>query len=257
MSSMAGTPAFKDLSKKQLEDIGNEFAVNFSHTSVAAPETNGLWGVEVGLVAGQSGTPELKKAVDQAGEDGSKFKNLYTAGLMARVHFPFDLFVEASALPKRDISNVEIANRTFGVGWNVGRFASLPQDIALGLNTSNSDIKFDQVINNTSTGNIDVNSNMKLNSQSTVYWLGVSKTFLFITPYVKFGAASTKSNLNIDASGNATVFNFTTNQKADVSSSGGYYAIGANLQFLLFRFGVEASNTIGVKRVAGKFSIAF
>jgi hypothetical protein len=99
---------------------------------------------------------------------------------------------------------------------------------------------------------------MKLNSKSTVYWVGASKTFLFVTPYIKVGAASTKSDLDIDASNaNATVFNFTQSQKASVSSSGSYYSIGANLQFLLFRFGVEASNTIGVKRVAGKFSIAF
>jgi hypothetical protein len=257
-SALAAGPEFNDLSKKQLEDVGNEFAVNFSHTAVAAPETNGLWGIEVGLLAGQTGTPELKKAIDQAGEDGSDFKNLYTAGLMARAHFPFDLFVEMSALPKRDISDVEVSNTTLGVGWNVGRFVGLPLDVAFGANISSSDIEFSQVINNSSTGNTDVNSDMKLNAKSTVYWIGASKTFLFVTPYLKVGAASTKSDLDINASNpNATVFNFTSTQKANVSSSGSYYALGANLQFLLFRFGIEASNTIGVKRVAGKFSIAF
>jgi hypothetical protein len=257
-STLAAGPEFNDLSKKQLEDVGNEFAVNFSHTAVAAPETNGLWGVEVGLIAGQTGTPELKKAIDQAGEDGSKFKNLYTAGLMARAHFPFELFAEMTTLPKRDISDVEVSNQTFGLGWNLGRLIGLPLDLALGANFSNSDIKFSQVINNTSTGLADVNSDMKLSSKSNVYWVGASKTFLFVTPYVKVGTASTKSDLDIDASNaNATVFNFTASQKANVSSSGSYLAVGANLQFFLFRFGVEASNTIGVKRVAGKFSIAF
>jgi hypothetical protein len=255
-SALAAGPEFKDLSKKQLEDIGNEFAVNFSHTVVAAPETDGLWGLEVGLVAGQSKSPELKKAIDQAGEDGSDFKNLYSAGIMARAHFPLELYVEASLLPSRDINDVEVSNKTYGLGWNVGRLIGLPLDIAVGANMSDSDIQFSQVIQNSSTGNVPVNSDMQLKSKSQVVYVGASKTFLFVTPYVKVGTATTKSDLDIDAS-SGTVFTFTSKQQANVSSSGSYLALGADLQFLLFRFGVEASNTIGVSRVAGKFSIAF
>lgn len=91
-SAFAQSPELPELNKKDLEKVANEFAMNFSHTAVAAPETEDLWGIEVGVVGGQTGSPNLKRVLDENGEDGSDFKNLYHAGLMARAHFPFDLF---------------------------------------------------------------------------------------------------------------------------------------------------------------------
>jgi hypothetical protein len=87
--ALAQTPNIDNISRSDLEKIGNEFAVNFSHTAVAAPETNGLWGIEVGLIAGQTGSPGLKNVVDNNNGNGDNFSNIYHAGLMARAHFPF------------------------------------------------------------------------------------------------------------------------------------------------------------------------
>ncbi len=256
MSLHATNIELDSLTKKELEDVGNEFAVNFSHTAVAAPETDDSWGVEVGLVAGQTGTPKLKKTINESGGDGSDFENLYTAGLMARVHIPFDFFFEASLLPEREISDVSIANRTFALGWNLGAFLGLPLDLTLGANISKSDVSFNQLVSNGST---DVDSKIDINASSNVLWVGASKTFLFFTPYVKIGTAKTEADVKVNASNGGTIFSsaFSSNQKESVSSSGGYMALGANLQFTILRFGVEASQTIDVKRVAGKFSIAF
>lgn len=254
LSVFAAGPDIDNLSRSDLKKIGNEFGANFSHNVVAAPETNGLWGVEVGLAAGRTSSPDLKDTINSAGGKGSDFNNLYTAGLMARVHIPFDIFFEASALPSQKISEVDVSNKTLGLGWNVGAFMGLPLDVAIGANTSDAEIQFKQVINNANTGNTDVNSTIKMSSQAKTYWVGVSKTFLFITPYLKLGSAKTETDVKSSAS---SIFNYSSQQSDSVSSSGSYLALGANLQFFLFRFGVEASQIVGVKRIAGKFSLSF
>ncbi len=255
-STWSAAPEIDQLSKSDLEKVGNEFAVNFSHTAVAAPETDGLWGVEVGMVAGSTGSPKLKKLVDEAGEDGSDFKNIYHAGLMARAHFPLELFAEASVLPSREISDVSVENKTFGIGWNAGSYFGLPLDLAIGANLSSSDVSFEQVINNSSTSNTDVNSEIKLNAKSQVYWVGVSKTLLFFTPYVKAGVASTETDVKVDAS-TGDIFAYTDSQKQNVSSSGSYLALGANIEFFLIRLGFEISQTAGVGRGSAKLALSF
>ncbi len=171
LTAFAGTPTFNNLSKSDVQEVGNEFAANFAHTTVAAPETDGIWGVEVGIVGGKASSPRLKKVVNAAGGDGSDFENMYHAGLMARAHFPLELFAELSVLPEREISDVEVSNKTFGMGWNAGSFFALPLDVAIGLNIANAKISFDQTA---PTSTVDVEG------KSTVFWAGISKKILFL-----------------------------------------------------------------------------
>ena len=258
LTAWAAGPTLDDLSKDDLEKVADEISVNFSHTAVAAPETTGLWGIELGLIGGVAGTPKLKDLVEDAGEDGSDFKSIPHAGLMARAHFPFELFAELSFIPSFDVADLEIQNKTFAAGWNAGGFFSWPLDVAIGFNYANSELSFDQVINNASTSNNDVDANVSFETKSHSLWVGVSKTILVFTPYAKVGTFSSSSDVEVDTSGgNGTIFAFSNGQKEDVSSSGMFGAIGVNAQLLLMRFGLEASRAAGVGRVTGKFSLAF
>ena len=245
------------LTTKQIEDVSSEFAVNLSHTAVAAPETEGIWGVEVGLIAGKTASPELADLIDETGEDGSDFKTIYHAGLMARAHFPLDLFAEMTTLPEREVSDVTIKNGTFGLGWNAGAFFNLPLDLAIGANFSNSEVTYSQVINNPSTGSVAIDSEIQFAAKTRVLYVGVSKKFLFFTPYAKIGTAKYDADVEVDAGGTSGTIFVSGDQKESVSGTGGYYAIGANLQFLLLRFGFEASRTLDIGRVSGKLSLAF
>lgn len=236
---------FDNLTKDDVENVSKEFGVNFSHTTVAAPETDGVWGIEVGVVAGKAPSPELKDVVQNSGGDGSDFANLYHAGIIARAHFPLDLFVELNILPETEISDVTVSNRSWGLGWNAGGYFGIPLDVALGVNRASSEISFKQTQ--------PVASNIKLETTTTVYWVGVSKTFVFFTPYFKVGTAS----LDGDLSATASIFTYTASQKEDVSLSGGYLAGGLNLQVFFLKLGFEASQTMGVKRVSGKLSFDF
>jgi hypothetical protein len=249
-SAFADVPQFSNLSKSDVEDVSKEFGANFSHTSVAAPETSGLWGIEVGVVGGKTKSPDFSDVIDSSGGDGSDFKNIYHGGLMARAHFPFDLFLEATVLPEQEISDVKVKSRSFGLGWNFGEFFNLPLDLAIGLDHGMGEVKFHQDQNiPTSTPDSDI----KLKTKTTVYWLGASKTFAFFTPYVKAGVSKIQGDL--DATG--AILGYTASTSETVNLSGGYAALGANFQLLFFKLGLEGSQIQNTKKVSAKFSFDF
>jgi len=256
LPAFAQGPALDDLSKDDLEKVSNEIAVNFSHTAVAAPSTDGLWGIELGLIGGVTGSPKMKELVEDAGEDGSDFKRLPHAGLMARAHFPLELFAELTFIPTVESSDLELSNRTFALGWNFGSFFSWPLDVAIGAQTSNSKLEFDQVLNNASTGNTNVDTTVKFDSKTTTLWVGASKTFAIVTPYVKVGVFKSETDVEVNGS-SGDIFDFSSEQKESVSSSGGFGTLGVNVNLLIVRLGLEASRAAEVGRVSGKLSLSF
>jgi hypothetical protein len=252
VTAHAENPKFENLSKDQVEKVANEFAMNFAHTVVNAPETNGIWGVEVGVMAGRTASPELKKVVDASGGDGKDFKNIYHAGLLARAHFPLDIFVEGSLLPEREISDVKVDAMSLGLGWNAGAFFGLPLDLAIGASISNSNVEFKQRTTVLTTD--DTETKINVDSKTRNLWVGVSKTFLFVTPYLKVGKISSDSDVGTSISGNVFA---NGSSEQNVGTDGSYLALGANLEFTIFKLGFEASKLAGVSRATAKFSLDF
>lgn len=247
LSAFAEGPQFDNLSKDDVEDVSREFGANFSHTAVAAPETPGLWGVEVGIIGGVTDSPEFKDTVEKSGGDGKDFESIYHGGAMARVHFPFELFAEMTYLPEIKVEDVKADNTSFAVGWNFGRFFNLPLDIAIGANRANGNVSFKQEVGG-------VPANVELETTSTAYWLGVSKRFFgILTPYAKIGSSQIEGELNSTAS----ILGYTSAEKEDVSLSGAYYAAGLNVELLFIRLGAEFSQTQDVQKLTGKLSFSF
>lgn len=244
--SAQAAPQFSNLSKEDVKDIVREFGANFSHTTVSAPETNGLWGVEVGIAAGKTTTPDLKRIVENSGGDGSDVESIYHAGLIGRAHFPLELFAEINLLPEQEFDDITVKNTSFGLGWNAGRFLGLPLDLAIGLGRAKGEMSFTQTSPTPST--------ITLETTTTNYWIGASKTFLIVTPYIKLGSSSVEGDL----SGTASVLGYTASTKQHVESmSGNFFVVGANLDLALLKLGVEASEVMGVKRYTGKISFSF
>ena len=247
--AFAADPALTNLSKSEVEDIANEIAVNFSHSAVSAPETEGLWGLEVGLVGGRTSTPKLSDKVEDSGGEGDDFKNIPHGGLLIRGHFPLDFFAEISILPTVKASDFEVSSRSLALGWNAGGFFTWPLDVAIAVEASSANFQFDQVVNS-------VDTTTKFDTKSRRIWVGASKTFFtMLTPYIKAGVFNSDSDVKVD--GTQTIFNYTGSQKQSVDSAGAYGALGLNLDILLMRLGVEASRSAGVGRMSAKFSLAF
>jgi hypothetical protein len=249
-SAFADQPQFSNLSKDDVKDVSREFGANFSHTAVSAPETDGVWGIEIGALAGQTDSPNFADVIEDSGGEGSDFKKVYHAGVMARAHFPFELFAELTYLPEQDISDVKVKSNSFGVGWNVGSFVGLPLDIAVGLDYGKGEVDFHQ---DADIPTLTPESDINLKTTTTNYWVGVSKTFMFFTPYAKIGMSKIKGEL--DATG--SIFTNVATTKETVDLSGGFLAIGANLQFLFVKLGIEGSQIQDTRRVTAKLSFDF
>ncbi len=241
-----------NLSKKDVENVTAEFGANFAHTAVAAPETDGIWGVEVGIVGGKTSSPNFSDVIDSSGGKGSDFQSLYHAGLMGRIHLPFDLFAEMTILPEQEISDVKIKNNTFSVGWNAGRSLGLPLDIALGFDYGKGEVNFSQDADATTTPPTPA-TDINFSTKTTVYWLGVSKSFWIVTPYVKVGQSKIDGELKADAD----IFGYTASTKENVSLSGTFVAGGINFQLAILKLGVEASQIQDTNRFSGKLSLDF
>lgn len=244
--SVCANPIFENLTKSDVTKVSKEFGANFSHTTVSAPATDGLWGVELGLVASQTPTPDLKDVIANSGGDSKDFKNIYNAGLMARAHFPLEIFVEMSLLPEQEFSDITVDTRSFELGWNAGRFFNLPLDLAVGLNTARGNVSFtqDQPVPDTK---------VELETKTNMYWIGASKKFLFVTPYLKVGTA----NLDADLKANGDIFGYTASTSENVKESSTYLAAGANFDLLFLKLGAEYAQVFDAKKVSAKISFSF
>lgn len=251
-SASAFAQQFNQITKDDVEKVSKELGANFSHTTVSAPETNGTWGIEVGVLAGQTASPDFKDVINRSGGDGNDFKNVYHAGLFARGHFPYELFLELSILPSLDIEDATIKNQTFGLGWNFGSFFNWPLDVALGYNFSKGDLSFTQK-EDTSTSPVTPAAKIDLETKTNVVWVGVSKTFAIVTPYLKFGRA----NLDSDLDASASIFAIGSQQSESVSESSSYFAGGFNLDLLALKLGFEAQRMFDTTRISGKLSLDF
>lgn len=256
LALLISLPAFSqvqisDLSKDDVEDVTNEFGGNFAHTVVAAPETNGMWGIEVGVVAGQTKSPNFSDVVDASGGDGKDFENAFHAGAFARAHFPYDLFAEVSFLPEQEFDDVKVKSHSFSVGWNAGAFFSLPLDLAVGIDRGNGEVNFHQDEDlSTTTPEADI----KFETTTTVMWVGVSKEFWFVTPYAKVGTSKIEGELNAAAG----VLGYNLGKASDsVDLSGTFMAVGANFELGILKLGVEASQIIDTRRASAKLSLDF
>lgn len=240
-----------DLTKDDVEDVSVEFGGNFAHTAVAAPETDGGWGIEVGVVGGKTKSPNFSDVVDASGGDGSDFTSVYHAGAMARVHLPFDIFAEATMLPEQDFDDVKIKSQSFSVGWNAGGFFNLPVDVAIGFDYGTGEVNFHQ---DADIPNNVPDTDVTLETKTNVYWVGVSKSFWLITPYAKVGQARIEGELSADAD----ILGYklgATNEK--VTMSGTFLAAGLNFQLLFIKLGAEVSQIQDARRFSGKLSFDF
>ncbi|MAF77569.1 MAG: hypothetical protein CME63_03410 [Halobacteriovoraceae bacterium] len=247
-----------DLSREDVDAISEEFSGNFVHSTVSGASSLGsVFGFEVGLVGRMTDAPRIKKIVQEQDPDND-FDSLYDAGLMAQVSIPFGITAEMIYLPEVDLSDLKANRTSFGVKWTMtDGVLALPFNLALRAHYSTSDLSYSDVINNSSTGGMDVNSVIGIKSKSMGANVTASFDLLVFEPFVGVGYVSSDTDINVNASGGSNIFTYTDSQSASSKSSGLHYFAGAQVNLLLFKIGAEYSNVYGVDRVAGKISFGF
>ncbi len=255
----AGDLQLDNLSQQDVDNVSEEFSANFVHSTVSGASSLGkVFGFEVGVVGRMTDTPKLGALVKEQSASAD-VGSIYDAGLMAQVSIPFGVTAELIYLPEMSLADISANRTSMGVKWTLtDSLLPIPfMNIAVRAHYSTAELKYSDVINNSSTGNTDVNSEIGVKTSSYGANVSVSFSLLVVEPYAGIGYVSSDTDINVNASGGTNIFSFTSAQSASSSSSGLHYFVGAQANLLFFKVGAEYSNVYGVDRVSGKLTFGF
>ena len=262
-SVQAAKPKLNNVSKGELDAILEEFAANFVHTSVSPAKSLGaVWGVEVGVVAGITETPELEKLVKKADANTTVDKIPHAGALLAG-SVPYGIGFEINMFPEKTFSGIKIKNTGGALKWTVSDvfFSSLPIDVAVKAHYSKSTLSYSQTINNSSTANTDVDSTITVENKIKGANITVSGDILIFQPFVGFGFAESDGKVGVTASGTATIFDqsitATNSQSASSKPSSAHLFAGLQFDLWLVNIAAEYTQVFGAKRYSAKFSFHF
>lgn len=253
-------PSFDNLSQRDLDSIIRGFSALTRFDSVAPASSLETWGFEIGAVGGLAATPDLQALVDRAG-GSADVSELPTMNLIGRMTFPYGLTFEIVGLPPVTISGVTTYQAGAALQWTfTDIWFSRCVDMALKFQYSLSRAAFHQIIQNASTGNLPVDSNLKLTDSVYGIELIVSRSFGLFEPYFSAGYLQSSGDLSVSGSSHATVFSslFTTAQSAHAGPGSGEGSLGFDFYpFPFLVFGAEIARSYNVNSFIGKLSLQF
>lgn len=246
-----------NLSQSDVDKISKEFSANFVHTTVTGASSSKIFGFQVGIIGRKTSSPEIEKQV-KAQSPSTSISSIYDAGIMALVQVPFGITAELTTLPSKSLGNLTFKRTSMAVKWTMtDGLLVLPFNLALRGHYSTANLSYTDTINNSSTGNVDVNSTVGIKTKSYGFNVTASMNLFVIEPYAGLGFVSSNTDVFVNASGGTTIFNFSAAQAASSTSSGLHYFAGAEVNLLLVKLGAEYSNVYGVDRITGKVAIGF
>jgi hypothetical protein len=120
------------------------------------------------------------------------------------------------------------------------------------------ELSYQTVVNNSSTGNVDVNTKATWKNKSYGYNVMISKKFLYIfEPYFAYGGISTNTDIGLAASSTVSIFNFSNASSYNSKNSGSELIYGMNINLFILKLGAEYAKIMGATRYAAKLSLYF
>jgi hypothetical protein len=248
-SVFAGTPNIDLLTQEQADSISKEFSSNFVHTIVAPASSLGdIFGFEVGVIGGITKTPAVDR-LSKSFDANATIDKIPHAGLIGSVSLPFGFTTELGVIPEVG-SDIKIEHKSYALKWTFSQFIKMPFDLAIRVHGSNSKLSYSDVISN-------VNTTVSYDMSSLGAHLTLSKKFLFIEPYAGVGTVSTDTDISTAGTTTVSLFSFSASEKYSSSNSGTHLFLGANVNLLLFKVGLEHSKIVDVNRTTAKLSFYF
>jgi len=256
IAAHAATPAFPTLNQTDFDNVIRELSANSLFNSVTPASSLGaMFGVEAGITAGLTSTPEINKLVNQQ-IPGTKADQFPHATLMAAVTFPIAVTAEVLYVPTVNASGVEYGNYGGALKWTPTDGSAIPVNISIRGFLTHTKVSFNQIINNSSTGGQNVDTNVVYQGDVKGLQLLVSpKVIPVLEPYVGLGQYSATGNM--DVSGTAQLFNFTTAQSASSSPTTTAYLAGLDIRLLLLSFGLQYEHAFDTNVYTGRMSFRF
>ena len=248
-TSQAAGPNFFNLSEKDFENISKEFSGDLMHHSVQGAATLGsILGFEVGLIAGQTSSPDLSKiSKDSGGED---VPNLYHAGLLGVLTVPFGITGELIMLPKTSANDTSLQMTSAALKFTMSEeLLVIPFNLALRGFMSSSKVSFTQT---DATGTATVENDNKV----TGLQLLVSPKLPVFEPYAGVGMVNAKNTLSTTGT---LLFDptYTASQSQDSTLSSTQILLGVTANLLFFRLGAEYSSAFGNNSTTVKLAVGF
>ena len=109
----------------------DDLSANFIHTSVSGASALGrLWGFEVGLVGGQTQTPNINRLVKTA-DPNSDSPHLPMAELLGVLTVPAGITAEIGLVPKVGSSEFRFNSLSLSAKWTINEVIALPLSVAV------------------------------------------------------------------------------------------------------------------------------
>ncbi len=237
----AAGPGFNNLSQGDFDKAIRELSANSSYHSVTGAGTLGtIFGFEVALVGGLTNTPDINsfsKQVDASADIG----RLPHAALLLGASVPLGFTGELMLFPESTFGSVKYQQFGASLKWTATELLVLPFNLAVrGFMTTNK-ISFNQVLQNSSTGNIPTNVTVTQDNNQIGLQLLASPNLPIVEPYIGVGTIKANGKLAVSGTTTGTIFGFTNAQSAESSPISTQLLIGANVNLLIFNFGLEWS----------------
>lgn len=244
-----------NLNQSEVDGIVEDFSVVFEHTTASPASSLGdLFGFEVGVLAGAASTPTIEKVVKE-GDPGSASAYVPHLGLVGQVSVPFGVTFEAKILPDREneADGITVGSRSGAIRWDISKIVPLPFSLAVKAHASNGYFRNEQVINNATTGNTDVDAVVRVDTSTMGLMLMASIKLLFIEPYAGIGLIKSDGEIKI-----STGSIFESGQSVATSeTSGGTVVAGAQFHFLFFKPSIEYSRIFDSNKFTAKVAFGF
>lgn len=239
--AQAAGPGFNNLSQDDFDKAIRELSANSSYHSVTGAGTLGsIFGFEVALVGGLSNTPDINAYSKQV-DASADISRLPHAALLLGASVPLGFTGELLFFPESSFSSVKYQQFGASVKWTATDLLVLPFNLAVrGFMTSNK-MSFNQVLQNSSTGNVPTDVTVTQDNSQIGVQLLASPNLPFVEPYVGIGTIKANGKLAVSGTTTGTIFGFTSAQSAESSPVSTQLLVGVNVNLLIVNLGLEWS----------------
>ena len=246
-NTYGASPTFSNIDASDFEQLNKEFAANFLHTTVSPASSADVFGLEVGIVAGATDSPNVDKFTKEI-DSTADITAIPHGFLFGTVAIPFGLSFDLGLLPKTELGDADLEHFALATKWNFFSFAVL--DLAVKAHFSDSSISFNQTVSS-------VTSKVEIEQKSMGLDFIVSGDFVFVEPYLGFGYVTSDSEISSSASASIFDTTFTTGSSAKADFDSAKIFVGVQFNLFLVHFGLEYMDVHDTSRFSGKLSFYF
>lgn len=240
--------SFQNLSDEDFKKVVQDMSANFVHTSVSGASPLGdIFGFELGLVGGQTSTPELDKYAKEVDPSVSADKVPH-GEIIGILTVPLAITAEIGLIPKIGQDDFKFSSYHLAAKWTPSElFFELPVAIAAKVQYSQVNVEIKDTINTIPT---------TFEYDSSILGISaiVSKNLAVFEPYLGFGYM--KADGKMDVTGSPTVFT-GARRSASSEPSSSMFMVGTEVKLLIVKLGVEYMNVFDTSRFTGKVSFYF